>query len=170
MRQRGRKYGLSRPEFSSVEQLSISNQIWEELCGIADRSDIEVCGGLFGKVIGKEIKIFGWKQCQNTVPEIDAFTVDIDELYSHVEYHEEKPLRLLGLFHSHPDGEPSLSPMDMHYLNFSSFLWTIMGKVDGKDSWEIKAFAKKGLRPREIPIVNMLDRSLDNQLGTEVVF
>ncbi len=127
-------------------------EIWESLCEAASLSTIEVCGGLFGKIIDNEIKVFEWRLQHNAAQGVNAFAIDINSLCCDVMNADGDPLRLLGLFHSHPEGEPILSPMDKYYMGLTSLIWVVVGKGGVNSSWEIRAYAKINGRSNELSL------------------
>ncbi len=103
----------------------------------------ECCGFLSGKKIKELCSIDKYHPCDN-ISQLPKKEFKIDPVY-HIKL--QKKLRnlgkkIIGVYHSHPNGSLELSKKDIDYFGDSDLLWFIIA-LDEKNDTKIKAYSKK---------------------------
>ena len=73
----------------------------EEIVNAAKNSSVEVCGLLFGRRMGDEVRILEARMITNRLPSPTAFEMDPVEMIRAIDEAEEMGLEVAGIFHSH---------------------------------------------------------------------
>jgi proteasome lid subunit RPN8/RPN11 len=107
--------------------LSITDLVSSALASACDQArPLEACGFLLGPPqdshpIATELLLL-----RETSQRRGSFSIPDHELRRVAAYAEDHRLRILALFHSHPSGDPTLSPGDRAALRYSAWPWAIV--------------------------------------------
>lgn len=100
---------------------------------------LECCGLLGGRDEGPVRRIEAVRPCRNVAPEPQWAYVahPQDQLAAMLELEDDLGLDVVGVYHSHPHGPPSPSPVDAARANLpgASYLLTWLQPVAGWGSW-----------------------------------
>jgi proteasome lid subunit RPN8/RPN11 len=115
--------------------LSVSPSACRALANVCEEAHpMEACGFLLGAVqdghaVATEIVVG-----RESAPERDRFAIPDHELRRMAAYAEDRGLRILALFHSHPSGDHTLSAGDRAALRHSAWPWVIVTRPRGAAS------------------------------------
>uniref|UniRef100_Q01Y58 Metal-dependent protease of the PAD1/JAB1 superfamily-like protein n=1 Tax=Solibacter usitatus (strain Ellin6076) TaxID=234267 RepID=Q01Y58_SOLUE len=84
---------------------------------------MEACGFLLGSVEGVATEVIMGRE---SAQERDTFAIPDHELRRVAAYAQDRGLRILALFHSHPSGSRDLSRGDRAALRYSAWPWVIV--------------------------------------------
>lgn len=151
-----RRYGLTSSERGEIAGVLSTPAIHDLLCMVAERATGEVCGILYGQVDGALLQISDVQGCANRSGTESEFILDLDAVYESMGRQAEQALRMVGIFHSHPDGPPVPSQFDCYYLERTPFVWAIIGHTPAERP-SIRYFLNQGGWIREIEAVLVQD-------------
>lgn len=157
----GRKFGLSATERDRLNDVVIEIEVREELqAGIRAQRD-EGCAALYGHEEDGSLSIDECRWLLNRVAGPACFTVSVNELLygspagpapesdgANTTPPLHRGSRLVGLFHSHPNGSALLSDTDSMSISHLPFVWAIAGFMDHVP--ELRCFAWSAQGTREI--------------------
>ncbi len=106
----------------------------------------EACGFVAGR--GQQVEQV--LPVRNISPRRDRFQMDPAEQWAGMRTIEDAALELLGIYHSHPQGSPSLSPIDVKEAAYPQAAYLVWGQ-EGQD-WRCVAFGLDQSSPYRIPI------------------
>jgi proteasome lid subunit RPN8/RPN11 len=92
---------------------------------------MEACGFLLGAVEGVAGEVVVGRE---SAPERGSFAIPDHELRRVAAYAEDRGLRILALFHSHPSGSTALSSGDRAALRYSAWPWVIVTRHTGEST------------------------------------
>jgi proteasome lid subunit RPN8/RPN11 len=107
--------------------LSMTDMVSRALASACDQAHpLEACGFLLGSLehshpLATEILL----HCE-TSRRRGSFSIPDHEIRRVAAYAEDRGLRILALFHSHPSGDATLSPRDCAALRYSAWPWAIV--------------------------------------------
>ena len=101
----------------------------------------EACGLLLGQtqdhaMIATEVAV-----ARKSATDCDAFEISDRELERLTAYAEDRRLRIIALFHSHPSGSAALSPGDRAALGHSEWPWLIVTRAGAARAIELACYA-----------------------------
>ena len=99
---------------------------------------MEACGFLLGAVEGVATDVVLGRE---SAEERDAFAIPDHELRRLTAYAEDRGLRILALFHSHPSGSSDLSAGDRAALRYSAWPWVIVTRPRGASAAVLTVYA-----------------------------
>lgn len=126
--------------FSESQKQILSNHAENE-------SPYESCAILFGKKDDNEIKVEKIFLTKNIEKSPVNFTISAEERLEADKIERESGLKIIGIFHSHPDSKPYPSNTDKKFMDLNPVVWIIFSGI----SKEFKAFVL-GTEINEIPI------------------
>lgn len=112
-----------RPLSRVVATVTLAAPVARDLRAAAPQAD-EECGGLVGRVDRRVLTVMALVPCTNA-DRGDAFALSLRELFGR---HRPRGADLVGLYHTHPRGEPVLSALDRHYLAVFPWVWLLVGR------------------------------------------
>jgi len=131
---------------------------------VRKRAPEEACGLLFGK--GEQVeKVIA---VTNILHSPNRYRMNPQEQYHLMKNMEDLGWDLLAIYHSHPQGPPYPSPIDVREAYYPNTVYLIWG-IDPKGGWECKGYLiHRGLmnsKILEVPIeVNMdWEQEIDNE-------
>ena len=122
--------------------LSLAEIIAEES---GKATPIEACGLL----IGKELTVERLVISPNLAASSNRFEIDPGLLLKESRVAREKGQKIIGHYHSHPNGSPYPSAYDLRMSFYPEWLWLIWA------AGKIKAFKKDGQNYQEIEIITL---------------
>ena len=125
----------------------LTRRLSAELLSILERSSCEVCGGLYGILRGEALCLSHLLLCPNRSQSVSEFAIDIEDIRVAPSGSQH---RLVGLFHSHPHGEPTASAYDLLFLRRSQMVWAIIGRSRSTLAPEVKFFVHVNGMTKEI--------------------
>ena len=152
-----RRYGLTDLELSCIAEVSVASVIHDRLCAVAASAIGEVCGALYGQTSGNVLQISHLQICTNRTTADSEFMLDLDSLYESARRPEVQAVRLVGIFHSHPDGTAVPSQFDCYYIERTPFVWAIIGCLPEGQSI-IRYFLNQAGWVREVKALLHLER------------
>lgn len=131
----------------TLDSIFLRQEQWEKMeAHVRAIFPREACGVLAGKESGA----YWVKPITNVEKDRHRFRMDPQEQLEVLLRIEDEGLKLIGIYHSHPDGPQELSPSDISeaaYLEAAHLVWF---PVAGK--WSCRAFVIEHTSSREIPI------------------
>jgi proteasome lid subunit RPN8/RPN11 len=100
----------------------------------AEKSDVEVCGFLFGRVERDKTIVEEVRFVTNRLNSPAAFEMEPLEMVEAIENAEEKGLEVVGIFHSHLKCPPRPSGRDLRGMELWPVAWLI---VDDKGNYGV---------------------------------
>ncbi|NND03558.1 MAG: hypothetical protein HKN91_12305 [Acidimicrobiia bacterium] len=86
-----------------------------------------------------------------------SYTIDPREHYGAAQFAERCGLEIVGAWHSHPNGDATISPTDVAESPGGDWVTMIVGNF-GKPSEAVRAFRTEEGRPRELELVTVSPR------------
>ncbi len=108
----------------------------------------EACGLLAGTETGVEMVFC----LTNRLASSTRYTIDPREHYGAARLAERYGLSILGAWHSHPNGDATISPTDIAESPGGSWITLITGRF-GKSSEAIRAYRTEGNSPIELEVI-----------------
>ncbi len=100
---------------------------------------MEACGFLLGAMEGVASDVV---LARESSQERDSFAIPDHELRRVAAYAEDRGLRILALFHSHPSGCSDLSTGDGAALRYSAWPWVIVTRPPGASTAALTVYAQ----------------------------
>ncbi len=110
-------------------QLMIRQNDLNGIIKAAEKSEVEVCGFLFGRREGETFKVEEVYFVTNRLNSPTEFEMDPLEMAKGIDEAERKGLEVVGVFHSHPQCPPRPSGRDLEGMEVWPVVWLI---VDGR--------------------------------------
>ena len=130
----------------------ITDEVLADLKGLTAASPChEVCGFLLGKECSERVLIETCVLVLN-VNKLGGFAIIDEETERVRRLARDKRLSVLALFHSHPSGNPALSPMDRQALRSSSIPWIVVTPEE-ETNHQIGIYAYAPVTAQPIPIL-----------------
>ena len=101
----------------------------------------EACGFLLGQHRGTRIVASESVIAGGSSSDCDGFEIPDHELSRVRAYAEDRGLRVVALFHSHPSGDRSLSAADLAALRHSAWPWVIVTRTCGTSALIVTCYA-----------------------------
>lgn len=125
---------------------------------LAANPKIEVVGLCFGFHDKERIELRSFVSMANLDNSATSFSLGYEELFREIQRHEEKSEMLVGIFHSHPEGEKLYpSQKDLYFMQYwpYPYLWLIGGcRGEGTNS-QLAIFSLLNKKIIEIPYLIM---------------
>ena len=105
---------------------------------------VEAVGLCFGECDKKKITLRSFKQMVNLDNSATSFSLDYEVLYREIQHHEKKEEILVGIFHSHPEGEKLYpSQKDLKFMHYwpAPYLWLIGGCQGDSNNIQLEIFS-----------------------------
>ncbi|CAD5244742.1 M67 family metallopeptidase [Thermococcus camini] len=118
----------------------------KEIIKMTEKSDVEICGFLFGHRDGERIEVEEVRFVPNRLSG-DAFEMEPLEMVRAIDEAEEKGLEVVGIFHSHLKCPPRPSGRDLRGMRLWPVVWLI---VDEKGNYG--AYVLEGDKIREVEV------------------
>lgn len=121
-----------------VSSLSLTPRVCRELTEACERAlPREACGFLLGAVEGTPAIVTDLVVGCESRPRHDSFAIPDHEVRRMAAYAEDRSLRIIALFHSHPSGDNNLSPGDRAALRYSAWPWVIVTRLSGEPAADL---------------------------------
>jgi len=85
---------------------------------------------LFGSIEDDSIKVSDLFLAKNSYESPVNFTMDPQDVFDANKIAEEKKLKIVGVFHSHPNSEAYPSNTDKKFMQANPFVWIIYSGID----------------------------------------
>ncbi|WP_048147967.1 M67 family metallopeptidase [Palaeococcus ferrophilus] len=128
-------------------ELKIKRPHLSAILEVAGRSEVEVCGFLFGKREGDNIAVEEVRFVGNRLNSPAAFEMEPVEMVEAIEGAEKKGLEVVGIFHSHLKCPPRPSGRDLKGMELWPVVWLI---VDNEGNYG--AYLPEGGKVREVRV------------------
>ena len=107
--------------------LRIKKEILDAILHEARRSEIEICGLLFGIVVKEGFNVLSHVLIRNIENSSISFKMDPKEMFNEIIKHRNKSMDVVGLFHSHMLSiVPSVK--DLYYMKLWNVPWLIVDR------------------------------------------
>ena len=128
-------------------RLMIRQEDLRAIIRVAERSEVEVCGFLFGRGEEETFRVEEVRFITNRLNSPTEFEMESLEMIGAIDEAEEKGLEVVGIFHSHPKCPPKPSGRDLSGMELWPVVWLI---VDEKENYG--AYILKDGRVEEVPV------------------
>lgn len=128
-------------------ELEIKRSHLSSILDMAGRSEVEVCGFLFGKREKDSITVEEVCFVGNRLKSPVAFEMEPMEMVEAMEEAEKRGLEVVGIFHSHLKCPPRPSGRDLRGMELWPVVWFI---VDNEGNYG--AYLPEGGRVREVEV------------------
>jgi [CysO sulfur-carrier protein]-S-L-cysteine hydrolase len=126
-----------------VSSLSLTTGVCLKLAEACERAlPREACGFLLGAVEGGGTIVTEFVLALESRSRSDSFAIPDHELRRMAAYAEDRRLRIIALFHSHPSGDNGLSPGDRAALRYSAWPWVIVTRWSGEPVAGLTGYAR----------------------------
>ena len=112
--------------------LRIKKKVLDSILHEARRSEVEICGLLFGIITRGSFDVLDYALIRNIENSPVSFKMDPKEMFNEIIKHRNKSMDIVGLFHSHM-ASTTPSAKDLYYMKLWNVPWLIVGK-NGKFS------------------------------------
>ena len=107
--------------------LRIKKEILNAILHEARRSEIEICGLLFGIVVKEGFNVLSYALIRNIENSPISFKMDPREMFNEIIKHRNESMDVVGLFHSHMLSiVPSVK--DLYYMKLWNVPWLIVDR------------------------------------------
>ncbi|OYT50684.1 MAG: metalloprotease [Desulfurococcales archaeon ex4484_217_2] len=107
--------------------LRIKKEIMNAILNEARRSEIEICGLLFGIVVKEGFNVLSYALIRNIENSPISFKMDPREMFNEIIKHRNESMDVVGLFHSHMLSiVPSVK--DLYYMKLWNVPWLIVDR------------------------------------------
>ncbi|AFL95761.1 hypothetical protein containing JAB1/MPN domain [Thermococcus cleftensis] len=113
----------------------------------AEKSEVEICGFLFGKREGENASVEIVSFITNRLDSPNAFEMEPLEMVRAIDDAEARGLQVVGIFHSHLKCPPRPSGHDLKGMNLWPVVWLI---VDDRGNYG--AYVLEGDKIREVEV------------------
>ncbi len=113
-------------------QLMIRQIDLKSIIKAAEKSEVEVCGFLFGRREGETFQVEEVRFVTNRLNSPMEFEMEPMEMAEAIDEAERRGLDVVGIFHSHPQCPPRPSRRDLEGMKVWQVVWLI---VDGKGDY-----------------------------------
>ena len=127
----------------------LQDQIAKEAHAAAPR---ECCGLLVGTEQGETFRVLYLRSTRNVAVEPDRFEIDPAPQIALMRALRGTGRRIIGCYHSHPDGTVEPSPIDLASSFERGFVWLIAG-VSGRKA-QLRAFLREEAGFRELTLLD----------------
>ena len=134
------RLGLSPRERGVLGKVVLSSPLLNEILFHSEKPNCEICGALYGTFAEATVRLSHLYLCPNHSQSPSEFAIDIEEMAATWPPTGGARRRLVGVFHSHPRGEPTPSVYDLPFLRCSQMLWAISGRTPSSRSPEVRFF------------------------------
>ncbi len=145
----------------TITTLIIDNTLCAELEAEA-RAEFprECCGLIEGEQAGEQVRAMALHPSSNLAPEPDRFAIDPKLQFALLRRLRNTGRRVIGCYHSHPNGRAEPSPRDAEAAEETGFVWLILAVASPEADAELAAYIhrKDGFAPIRIDR-RLLDRS-----------
>ncbi|NJD99727.1 M67 family peptidase [Thermococcus sp. LS1] len=128
-------------------KLTIRQGNLKQIIETARKSEIEICGFLFGRKEQEEAIVEEIRFITNRLNSSTGFEMEPLEMVQAIDEAEERGLEVVGIFHSHLKCPPRPSGHDLPGMRLWPVVWLI---VD--DNGNYRAFVLEGEKVREVPV------------------
>jgi proteasome lid subunit RPN8/RPN11 len=123
-----------------IDRLVLADGLRAQIAREAEESfPRECCGLIEGTVAGGGAQALALHPCTNLATEPDRFEIDPQDHIRLLRQLRGGPRRLIGCYHSHPNGQAAASARDAAGANEEDFVWLIQA-VGGDGAAELAAF------------------------------
>ena len=129
-------------------QLMIRQIDLKSIIKAAEKSEVEVCGFLFGRRKGETFQVEEVRFVTNRLNSPTEFEMDPLEMAEAIDEAERRGLDVVGIFHSHPHCPPRPSRRDLEGMEVWQVVWLI---VDGKGRYG--AYVLRNGKVEEVTVV-----------------
>ncbi|NJE29611.1 M67 family peptidase [Thermococcus sp. 18S1] len=119
----------------------------KEIIKMTEKSDVEICGFLFGRREGNDFIVKEIHFIPNRLNSPTAFEMEPLAMVKAIDGAEERGLEVVGIFHSHLKCPPRPSGRDLRGMRLWPVVWLI---VDEKGNYG--AFVLEGDKIREVGV------------------
>ncbi len=131
-----------------LRQLQLPRKLYRCMAShVARQLPREACGFLAGQ--GELVT--RWYPVRNVATQTNRFLMDAQEQVQAMLDAEVRGLQLLAIYHSHPDGSPFPSAVDLRLTAYPDLLLVVLAPTGG--NWECRAFRLKGKKFEELPLL-----------------
>lgn len=123
---------------------------------LAKKLNIEVVGLCFGNHLEERTELRSFVTTPNLDNSATSFSLNYEVMYKEIQYHEEKEEILVGIFHSHPEGEKLYpSQKDIYFMHYwpDPFLWLIGGYEGERTDSQLEIFSLVDEKIIRIPYI-----------------
>ncbi len=132
----------------SSESITLTQAQWEQmLADVERRAPEEACGLIAGR--GREVQTV--LPMTNALHSTVRYRLEPKEQLQAFQWIESQGWELVGIYHSHPKGPASPSPIDVAEAYYPEVLYLIWYR-EGKQ-WNCRAFSIRDGKVSEIPII-----------------
>ena len=90
----------------------------------------EACAILYGNITGEENTVKEIWLTKNDTPSPIEFTLSAEQTWEMDQKRKELNLEIIGIFHSHPNGEAFPSTTDKKFMQNNPYVWIIYSGIN----------------------------------------
>lgn len=130
--------------------VKLEREVYRDMLRHALQEAPNECCGLLA---GRDERIFRIQECTNALASPVRFSIPPPELFQFFRSLRERDLEFLGIYHSHPDGDPFPSGRDRQELHYHDVSYWIIALKSGQPVVACYKWKAPGLAPQEFEIV-----------------